>query len=91
MDNVPKISSEHFAHIRKTYVSQDDKVIQEFCLRPVFNSSMILFEVLSGIWNKLYFFTPSCDFTTSFQFLHQNNHYAFLFFLGLLVSGFFIH
>lgn len=43
VDNVPKISSENFTYIRKTYASQDDKVIQGFCLTPVFNLSVILF------------------------------------------------
>lgn len=43
VDSTPKISSQNFAHIRRTYVSQDDKVIQGFCLTPVFNLSVILF------------------------------------------------
>lgn len=43
VDSVPKTSPENFAHIRKTYIFQDDKVIQGFCLIPVFNLSVILF------------------------------------------------
>lgn len=81
VDNVPKISSEKFAHIRKTYVSQDEKY-KDFMWHLCLICQWFCLLVPSDTWNKYYFLTPSYFISV----LAPKQAVCFLFFLEFSFS-----